>query len=60
MSYCDHERFQTHCRFCFKILEADTAAEAIGLAEAHEKRDCPKHGKPKRRRNARRSDRPRH
>jgi hypothetical protein len=40
--YWDHERFQTHCRFCNKTLEADSAAEAIELVEEHEKTDCPK------------------
>lgn len=40
--YWDHERFQTHCRFCQKTLEGDSAAEAIGLVEEHEQGECPK------------------
>lgn len=31
------ERFQTHCRVCAKVFEADTPDEAIGRAEEHEK-----------------------
>lgn len=47
MSFCDHERFQTHCRFCFKILEADSTEEALALAEEHEQTDCEKNGTAK-------------
>lgn len=39
--YCDHERFQIHCRFCQEKLEADSIEEAMRLAEAHEEK-CPK------------------
>jgi len=31
-----HERFQTHCRFCHKVFEADSNDDVIALAVAHE------------------------
>ena len=37
----DHDRYQVHCRFCFKALEGDSATEAILKAEEHEN-ECPK------------------
>lgn len=40
--FWDHERFQTHCRFCFKVLEGDSIEEAMKLVEEHEQTDCPK------------------
>lgn len=33
----DHDRYQTHCRFCYRMLEGDSAAEAVQKAEEHEK-----------------------
>jgi hypothetical protein len=36
-----HERYQTHCRFCQKTLEGDSAAEVVELVEEHEEK-CPK------------------
>ena len=44
MAFYPHERFQAHCRRCFKVLEADSIVEAIAAAEQHERTDCP--GKP--------------
>ena len=37
MAFHAHERFQAHCRKCFKVHEADTITEAIRLVEQHEK-----------------------
>jgi hypothetical protein len=42
MPFQAHERYQTHCRYCQKVLEADTATEAILKAEEHERNECPK------------------
>ena len=36
-----YERFQTHCRWCFEVKEADSIEEAIRAVEAHEAK-CPK------------------
>jgi hypothetical protein len=36
MPYCDHERFQVHCRYCFRQFESDSIEEAIAKAKAHE------------------------
>ena len=41
----DHERYQTHCRFCPKVLEADTAEEALRKVEEHEA-ECPRRKGP--------------
>jgi hypothetical protein len=30
------ERFQAHCQWCFRVVEADSAVDAIRAAEAHE------------------------
>ena len=35
-----HERFQTHCQFCFKVLEADSLEQAIQKVKEHEA-ECP-------------------
>lgn len=32
----NHERFQTFCRVCHKVFEADSAEAAIALALDHE------------------------
>lgn len=37
----DHERFQMHCRFCFKVQEGDSIEEAMQKVEEHEN-ECPK------------------
>ena len=39
-----HERFQSFCRYCVKVHEADSATQAIRATEEHEKA-CPR--KPK-------------
>ena len=31
------ERFQSHCRICYRIFEADTAEQAIQAAVEHER-----------------------
>ena len=36
-----NERFQSHCRWCWKVNEADTYIQAIRLTEEHEKA-CPR------------------
>jgi hypothetical protein len=35
MTY-SHDRYQSHCQFCFQIFEGDSAEEAIRMAEKHE------------------------
>ena len=42
----DHERFQTHCRFCSKVLEGDSVEEITQKVEEHEQ-ECPKKPKQK-------------
>jgi hypothetical protein len=39
------EKFQSFCRYCSRVSEADSAAEAIRRTEEHEKA-CPYQPKP--------------
>ena len=32
----DHERYQTACRVCFRVFEADTVEQVINNAMRHE------------------------
>ena len=42
-----HDRYQAHCRFCFRAHERDSIREAIAAAEEHERSgDCPRKPKP--------------
>jgi hypothetical protein len=34
----DHERFQTHCRFCQSVQEADSYGESLRMTEAYEEK----------------------
>ena len=36
-----HERFQSFCKHCYKVAEADTVAESVRRTEEHEKQ-CPR------------------
>jgi hypothetical protein len=38
----NRESFQTHCRFCLRLVEAATREEAVAKVEEHERgKDCP-------------------
>jgi hypothetical protein len=32
-----HDRYQAHCQYCSQRFDADSAEEAVRLAEQHEK-----------------------
>ena len=36
-----HERYQSHCRYCWNKFEADTYSQAVRKTEEHE-RQCPR------------------
>jgi len=40
MAFQLHDRYQATCQYCFKILEGDSATEAILKAEDHENNEC--------------------